>query len=117
MGVIADIVLDLCQKDGIELDAAAGDRLEKYAEMLIEKNKVMNLTAITQPEEVALKHFYDSLIPLKQIDIPKGAKVIDVGTGAGFPGMVLKIARPDIELTLLDSLNKRLVFLQEVLDE
>lgn len=117
MGVIADIVLDLCQKDGIVLDAAAGDRLEKYAEMLIEKNKVMNLTAITQPEEVALKHFYDSLIPLKQIDIPKGAKVIDVGTGAGFPGMVLKIARPDIELTLLDSLNKRLVFLQEVLDE
>ncbi len=117
MGVIADIVLDLCQKDGIVLDAAAGDRLEKYAEMLIEKNKVMNLTAITQPEEVALKHFYDSLIPLKQIDIPMGAKVIDVGTGAGFPGMVLKIARPDIELTLLDSLNKRLVFLQEVLDE
>ena len=117
MGEISATVARLCAENGIELDAAAGERLEKYAEMLIEKNKVMNLTAITEPQEIALKHFYDSLIPLKQLDIPKGARVIDVGTGAGFPGMVLKIARPDIKLTLLDSLNKRLVFLQEVLDE
>ncbi len=117
MGVIADIVADLCQKDGIEIDTVALGRLEKYAEMLVEKNKVMNLTAITEPEEIAVKHFYDSLMPLKHIELKAGDKVIDVGTGAGFPGLVLKIARPEIELTLLDSLNKRLVFLQEVLDE
>lgn len=117
MGEIAATVLRLCQENGIEIDSAAPERLEKYAEMLIEKNKVMNLTAITEPQEIAIKHFYDSLIPLGQIDIPKGASVIDVGTGAGFPGMVLKIARPDINLTLLDSLNKRLVFLSEVCEE
>ena len=117
MGEISTIVAELCAESGIELDAKAGERLEKYAEMLIEKNKVMNLTAITEPKEIALKHFFDSLIPLKQLNIPQGAKIIDIGTGAGFPGMVLKIARPDIQLTLMDSLNKRLIFLQEVLDE
>ena len=117
MGEISQIVSQLCENSGIALDSTALDRLEKYAEMLVEKNKVMNLTAITEPKDIALKHFYDSLIPLSQVEIPQGASVIDVGTGAGFPGMVLKIARPDIKLTLLDSLNKRLVFLQEVLDE
>ena len=116
MGIIAETVEKLCNGAGIALDTQTPARLEQYAEMLIEKNKVMNLTAITEPEEIAVKHFFDSLLPLKYIDIPKGAKVIDVGTGAGFPGMVLKIARPDIELTLLDSLNKRLVFLSEVCD-
>ena len=116
MGIIADTVKKLCDEKGIIIDTNAPVRLEQYAEMLIEKNKVMNLTAITEPEEIAVKHFFDSLLPLKYLDIPKGAKIIDVGTGAGFPGMVLKIARPDIELTLLDSLNKRLVFLSEVCD-
>jgi len=116
MGIIADTVKKLCDEKGIIIDTNAPVRLEQYAEMLVEKNKVMNLTAITEPEEIAVKHFFDSLLPLKYLDIPKGAKIIDVGTGAGFPGMVLKIARPDIELTLLDSLNKRLVFLSEVCD-
>ena len=117
MGEIASIVTALCCENGIEIDSAAPQRLEKYAEMLIEKNKVMNLTAITEPKDIAVKHFYDSLIPLKQVNIPQGARVIDVGTGAGFPGLVLKIARPDINLTLMDSLNKRLTFLKEVCDE
>ena len=81
---------------------------------MIEWNEKINLTALTAPEDVALKHFTDSLMLLRYIDIEKDARVIDVGTGAGFPGMVLKIARPDIRLTLLDSLQKRLAFLDAV---
>lgn len=74
----------------------------------------MNLTAITDESGVALKHFADSLSLLNFVDIPQNSSLADVGTGAGFPGVVLKIARPDIKLTLIDSLNKRLVFLNEV---
>lgn len=77
----------------------------------------MNLTAITDPDEIAVKHFYDSLLLLTAVDLPTGASVVDVGTGAGFPGVVLKIARPDIRLTLLDSLGKRLTFLEALLQE
>lgn len=98
----------------MSLEKRAMDRLCVYYEMLVERNKVMNLTALTEPRDVALKHFADSLTLLKCCDIPQGASVIDVGTGAGFPGLVLKIARPDIRLTLLDSLRKRLDFLDEV---
>ncbi len=91
------------------------EQFEKYFQLLIKWNEKMNLTAITDVNGVAVKHFADSLSLLNYVDINKGAKIIDVGTGAGFPGVVLKIARPDIRLTLLDSLNKRLVFLNEVL--
>ena len=104
---------ELC-KDFYTLDEVAAERLEKYSNLLIEWNEKMNLTAITDPDEIIMKHFYDCLLFLKFVDIPQNARVIDVGTGAGFPGMVLKIARPDIKLTLLDGLNKRLTFLQEV---
>ena len=99
---------------GISWDDEKISRLEKYAELLTEWNEKMNLTAITDKEEIAVKHFLDSASALTTGKI-KG-KVIDVGTGAGFPGVVLKIMNPEIELTLLDSLNKRLVFLKEVLD-
>ena len=92
-------------------------QLKQYYELLIEWNEKMNLTALTAPEDVALKHFADSLLLLRYCDIEKEARVIDVGTGAGFPGMVIKIARPDIQLTLLDSLQKRLGFLDEVCNE
>ena len=92
-------------------------QLNQYYELLIEWNEKMNLTALTAPEDVALKHFADSLLLLRYCDIEKEARVIDVGTGAGFPGMVIKIARPDIQLTLLDSLQKRLGFLDEVCNE
>lgn len=111
---IEDMITELCAAEGIDLPEGAAAKLWTYAEMLVEKNKVMNLTAITEPEEIAVKHFLDSILPLKQVEIPVGASVIDIGTGAGFPGVVLKIVRPDIKLTLLDSLNKRLVFLKEV---
>lgn len=86
-------------------------QFEQYAALLVEWNQKMNLTAITEPCQIAVKHFLDSLLTLQSFDIPKGARVIDVGTGAGFPGVPIKIARPDIDLTLLDSLHKRLTFL------
>lgn len=92
-------------------------QFEIYAKCLVEWNEKMNLTAITDPEGIAVKHFYDSLLLFTAYDIPQGASVIDVGTGAGFPGVVLKIARPDIRLTLLDSLGKRLIFLDALLAE
>ena len=90
------------------------EQFQKYFELLAEWNKKMNLTAITDESGVALKHFADSLSLLNFVDIPQNSSIADVGTGAGFPGVVLKIARPDIKLTLIDSLNKRLVFLGEV---
>lgn len=91
------------------------EQFSLYANLLREWNEKMNLTSITQAEEVAIKHFLDSLSPLRCNNPAQGASVIDVGTGAGFPGIPLLIVRPDIRLTLLDSLNKRLLFLQEVL--
>lgn len=90
------------------------EQFQKYFELLAEWNEKMNLTAITDESGVALKHFTDSLSLLNFVDIPQNSTLADVGTGAGFPGVVLKIARPDIRLTLIDSLNKRLVFLNEV---
>ena len=107
--------IDGCSELGLTLSKEQLDQFISYYHMLIEKNKVMNLTAITEFEEVVVKHFLDSIMIFKYVDIPEGASVIDIGTGAGFPGMVLKIVRPDIELTLLDGLNKRLIFLNEVL--
>lgn len=98
---------------GIDLSETMLSQLDTYAQMLVETNKVMNLTAITDPVDIVYKHFIDSLslLPL----LPKETfSMIDVGTGAGFPGMPLLIARPDIQLTLLDGLQKRLTFLQSV---
>ena len=100
---------------GIHLEEGQIHQLETYYQMLVEKNKVMNLTAITAFEDVVQKHFIDSMMLLRYADL-KGKKVIDVGTGAGFPGIPLKIACPDAEIVLLDSLNKRVQFLKEVMD-
>lgn len=113
---ISDILPDLA-KFGVVLSDKQIQNLNTYANLLVEWNEKMNLTAITEPTEVVWKHFYDCILLFKCVDIKNSASVIDVGTGAGFPGMVLKIVREDIKLTLLDGLNKRLVFLSEVLKE
>ena len=100
-----------------KLDDEMLQRFEIYFKLLVEWNEKMNLTAITDEHGVAVKHFADSLTLYNFVDVKKNASIIDVGTGAGFPGVVLKIARPDIKLTLLDSLNKRLTFLDTVLND
>ena len=99
----------------LELTDQQAVQFFQYYEFLVEKNKVMNLTAIVDFDEVILKHFIDSLM-IHQIVIPKG-RLIDVGTGAGFPGIPLKIIYPDLDVVLLDSLNKRVQFLNEVIQK
>lgn len=93
------------------------EQLETYAKMLLEYNKKFNLTAITKQEDIYLKHFYDSLTITKEIDLDQELKVLDIGTGAGFPGIVLKIFFPKLDLILLDSNNKKISFLNEVIKE
>ena len=102
---------------GIELSDEQIEQFLTYYEMLIEKNKVMNLTAITDFDEVLEKHFEDSLSLIQAVDLEKSQAVIDLGTGAGFPGIPLKIAFPNLQITLADSLNKRILFLDDVIRE
>ena len=112
--MIKDLLQNYIKDYKITLTENQYEQFQKYFELLVEWNEKMNLTAITDESGVALKHFADSLSLLNYVDIPQNSTLADVGTGAGFPGVVLKIARPDIKLTLIDSLNKRLVFLGEV---
>ncbi len=102
------------EKMGICLTEAQTEKFQIYAQLLREWNEKINLTAITEPEEVAVKHFIDSLTVFSCIEPKEGAKVIDVGSGAGFPGIPMKLYREDIKLTLLDSLRKRITFLDEI---
>ncbi len=101
---------------GVELDGEALDRFDIYARLLVEWNEKINLTAITEPDEIVIKHFVDSLSVFSAIEIPEGSKVIDVGTGAGFPGVAMLIARPDLEITLMDSTNKKLNVVRDILE-
>lgn len=102
---------------GVTLEEKQLKQFIKYYEMLVEWNQIMNLTAITEYDDVMKKHFVDSLSLKKAYDVTSHVKVIDVGTGAGFPGLALKIAYPSLQVTLLDSLNKRIQFLNAVIDE
>ncbi len=114
---MTDIRESLIEKSkalGVKVTPEQAEQFQTYMELLLEWNEKMNLTSITEPEEVVEKHFLDSLTLLLWKKLKQGAKVIDVGTGAGFPGIPLKILRPDIELTLLDGTMKRLNFLGEV---
>lgn len=101
-------------KLGISLTEKQINDLEIYAKFLLEYNSHTNLTAITELNDVYLKHFYDSLTIVKNIDLTKIANLLDIGTGAGFPGMVLKIVFPNLKVTLLDSNNKKIAFLKEL---
>ncbi len=110
-----DIFYTGLEKLNIRLSEGQIQQFIKYYNILIETNKVMNLTAITAPKEVIEKHFIDSLSIVKAVDINKNINVIDIGTGAGFPGIPLKISYPQLRITLLDSLNKRIGFLNDVI--
>lgn len=111
-----DILIDGARNLGITLPETAAEKLKTYAALLTERNSVMNLTAITGEEDIARLHFLDSLALLNYADFP-GMSVADIGTGAGFPGLPLKLAVPDVKLTLIDSQRKRVDFLAEVCRE
>ena len=102
---------------GISLNDTQMAQYNRYFELLVEWNEKINLTAITEPKEVAIKHIIDSITAYDKKIFQKGTTVIDVGTGAGFPGLPLKIFCPEIKMTLMDSLNKRIKFLQTVVEE
>lgn len=109
--------LEELKKINIELTKEQKSQLEKFYQLLIEWNKQINLTRITDKEDVYLKHFYDSLTIAKVIDLSKIDTLCDVGTGAGFPGIVLKIVYPNLKITLIDSLQKRINYLNQITKE
>ena len=111
------LLTETIEKFGIYVSDEVFLRLDKYAEMLVETNKSFNLTAITDPDGVTVKHIADCLSIFGFVNIPENAKLIDVGTGAGFPGLVIKLFRPDINVTFLDSTKKKLGFIDSVLNE
>ena len=110
------LLLDILAPLGVTLSDEAFARLDAFAEQLVETNRQFNLTAITEPADMTVKHFADSLSLFSFANFPQNAKIIDVGTGAGFPGLVLKLVRPDLEVTFLDSTRKKLGFIESVLE-
>jgi len=111
------LLSSLAEENGIPLTEEALRRFDQYAALLVDWNQKINLTAITDPTEMVYKHFLDCLFLLNATDFEEGCKVIDVGTGAGFPGLVLLIARPDLQMTLLDGTKKRLMVLSDMLQQ
>lgn len=100
------------QELGIELNDGQLEKFERYAEILVETNRKLNLTRITDPRDIVTHHYLDSLTCLAAANVPGGSKCIDIGTGAGFPGIPIAIARPDLDLTLMDSVKKKLDFIK-----
>ncbi len=112
-----NLFIDCVNQLGGEVSEEKILKLEKYSSLLVSWNEKMNLTAVTDPDGISVRHFADSITPLFNVSFPENARVIDIGTGAGFPGIPIKIMRDDISITLLDSLNKRINFLNEVVGE
>ena len=111
-------LISLFEKENLELSSVQAEQLDRYGDLLLDWNQRMNLTAITQPEEVAVKHFFDIFLFLRHSGtLPETLSLIDVGTGAGFPGLVLAVLKPNWKITLLDSLQKRVNFLETVCRE
>jgi 16S rRNA (guanine527-N7)-methyltransferase len=117
MTVYDSYLVNLCDMFHVKLSDGQVDQFNRYYELLVKKNEVMNLTAITDYHEVCLKHFADRISLSQYFDMSSVDSLIHVGTGAGFPGIPLKILFPNLNVTLLDSLNKRLLFLEDVIDE
>ncbi len=113
----AEILKKAAEEYGISLSETQLQQFDRYQELLVEWNQKMNLTALTEPKDVAIKHMIDSVSVYDEKWFSEGMSVIDVGTGAGFPGLPLKILCPSLKVTLLDSLNKRVKFLETVVSE
>ncbi len=111
-----DFLKNEAAKMGVSLDGVAIKRFDLLAERLVSWNSRVNLTAITEPDDIVVKHFLDSISPLPYADIKENARLIDVGCGAGFPGLPILIARPDLEVAFLDSIEKKLKFIDDVLE-
>lgn len=111
-----DFLKNEAAKMGVSLDGVAIKRFDLLAERLVSWNSRVNLTAITEPDDIVVKHFLDSISPLPYADIKENTRLIDVGCGAGFPGLPILIARPDLEVTFLDSIEKKLKFIDDVLE-
>ena len=114
--ILKDLLKEKAELFHVKLNETALERFDIYGKLLVEWNEKINLTAITDPEGVTIKHFLDSITIFSYVDIPEGAKVIDVGTGAGFPGLAMLIARPDLDMTLMDSTKKRLMVIENILE-
>lgn len=117
MSIIEDVLRRGCNELGMEITPEQIEQFEKYAALLLEWNTKINLTAIVEPHDVAVKHFLDSVAVLREFSLPDGARAADIGTGAGFPGIPLKVVRPDLSVLLVDSLQKRVQFLNSVIEE
>lgn len=113
----SSLMISDAERLGISLTDEQLSRFEKLSDLLVEQNKTMNLTAITDPDGIAVKHFADSISVLTAAEMPQGAKVLDVGTGAGFPGIPLLIMRPDLDLTMIDSTAKKLKYVENTINE
>lgn len=111
------LLISDAEKLGISIDPQQLSRFETLSKLLVEQNKTMNLTAITDPDGIAVKHFADSISVLTATEIPHGSRVLDVGTGAGFPALPLLIMRPDIDLTMIDSTAKKLKYVENTVNE
>lgn len=117
MTINKDLLKGAAEALGVSLDSQMLERFDLFARLLIDTNKQFNLTAIKEPDDIVVKHFADSLTLFAAVAPPQGAKLIDVGTGAGFPGVPLLICRPDLKISMLDSTGKKLNFVRMALEE